>query len=113
MQSPSLDEQPKTASDPSPADEWITAQLLSLRKTLPSIVEESWRIFISQFSNKADSEIPAVLEAEIEADLRRIQVQPSIRTSYRRYVVIKGESEKHIPCYHGGVRDVLYLIYTY
>ncbi|KLO20529.1 hypothetical protein SCHPADRAFT_897808 [Schizopora paradoxa] len=102
MESPPLVEQPKTATEPSPSDEWIVTQLKSLRRTLTDIVEESWRIFISQFSNKSDPEIYTALEGKINDDLIRMQMQPSMRSTYRRYVIIKAESEKHISCYKGG-----------
>ena len=59
------------------------------------ILEECLRIAAEQFANVSDADLPMAIEKEIARDTLRMQLQPVIMDQYRRFVVVKGQSETY------------------
>lgn len=93
MQSPSLYHGALPGSKEAERDRWVTTQYMTVIKTPSQHIEDSWGTFVSEYSNKDEKEIRASIEAEIVKDLAQLQMQPSIRENYRRFVVIKALQE--------------------
>lgn len=103
LESPSLNEQALPGEQMDHTTKFIEWMLSLLPKTPANYVEDCWAKYLSDFSNKTEEETRAVVEAQIAWDLRRLQVQPVIRSDYRRFVVIKGCQDTHIEWDHEGV----------
>ena len=106
-ESPQLLEQPVQENAPSSRDAWIEAQLSHVLKTCGDLVAEGWDRFDRDYANRSDKDIEAMLEKEIVNDLTRLQMQPCISASYRRFVVIKSEAETDIVWDKDGVSPLL------
>lgn len=61
---------------------------------LPPSADEALSFAIGAFSsvtaNSRLTDWPAVVEKEVAQDLARMQIQPSLMSDYRRYVVLTG-----------------------
>ncbi|TDL28823.1 hypothetical protein BD410DRAFT_781374 [Rickenella mellea] len=76
---------------------WIDWQLSLLHKKPREILEDILGEFSAGHANKSESQARDVIELEIVASLRAMQVQPVIADRYRRFVVIKSSQDSHIP----------------
>lgn len=103
LNSPPLAEQAVPRAEKDEPSKWIDSQFSMFSKSSMDLVVECWTTYIAQFSNKSDAEIRNALEVEISRDLNHMQIQPVIRRSYRRFVVIKGLQESHISWDRDGV----------
>jgi hypothetical protein len=59
--------------------------------------------FSATFVNIPPEQWTATMESEISEDLHLMQMQPDIMKQYRRYVVIKAESDMHLNADKDGV----------
>ena len=67
----------------------LTLSPLSGRKAL----EISLNTFTSKFSNVPEGDLHSKIEDEIAQDLSIMQLQPAIMRDYRRFVILKYESQ--------------------
>lgn len=65
--------------------EWVLTQQFSERE---EILEGCVKMFEAAFPKVSDRELVSVVEKEVLADLRRMQLQPHLMDHYRRYVAI-------------------------
>lgn len=106
MQSPCLYQGSRSEFSAAERDKWVATQFSTLSKTPVQTVEESWTTFVADYSNKSESELRSTIESEIVKDLTHLEVQPAIRESYRRFVVIKATQDEHINMSKEGVSEV-------
>ncbi|EJD04314.1 uncharacterized protein FOMMEDRAFT_167526 [Fomitiporia mediterranea MF3/22] len=95
MNSPSSSKVPPF-EDEGEDNRWIIAQHATLSKSSLQLLEECYTTFVSDYSNKADTELGPTIEAEIVEDLAQLQTQQIVRERYRRFVVIKSSQDTHI-----------------
>jgi len=67
----------------------LTFSSLSGRKAL----DISLNTFTSKFSNVPESDLRSKMDEEIAQDLSIMQLQPAIMRDYRRFVILKYESQ--------------------
>lgn len=88
--------------DPDPG--WVGSQLRLFSLDMSGLLEECLSTFAAHYSNMSAAQLPGAVEAEISNDLLRMQTQPSIMESYRRFVVVKGTSSRESDLNKDGVR---------
>jgi hypothetical protein len=88
--------------DPGPG--WISSQLRLFSLDVSGLLEECLSTFAAHYSNMSVAQLPGAVEAEISDDLLRMQTQPSIMESYRRFVIVKGTSSRQSDLNKDGVR---------
>ncbi|KAJ6574781.1 hypothetical protein B0H19DRAFT_1254435 [Mycena capillaripes] len=94
LRAPPLDRNPTPTSDEAThwlRDHWINRPLGS-RNLLKYCID----VFTLKYSNIPPAECASAIEAEISQDLDSMQRQPDIMKHYRRFVVIRAESDNHI-----------------
>ncbi|KDQ54746.1 hypothetical protein JAAARDRAFT_347429 [Jaapia argillacea MUCL 33604] len=57
----------------------------------------SVQAFTARYANVPPARLASNLEGDISRDLSNMQTQPAIMAEYRRYVIIKGPSDDHLP----------------
>lgn len=57
----------------------------------------------AQYANVAQGQWASAVEADISKDLFYMQMQPAVMQTWRRFVVIRGVNDKHIPWNRDGV----------
>jgi hypothetical protein len=87
------------------AHSWASSQLSLLPLGTRGLLEECMRDFSKNYMDVKESEWASAIETEISRDLLSMQLQPTIMDTYRRFVVIKGHKEEHIPWDRDGVRS--------
>ena len=84
-------------------DGWVEKQLDFLAKDNIALIHECWTKFLTDFIGKSADDKQVIIESDILATLAALQLEPSIHRNYRRFVVIKGFQEAHIPVDKDGV----------
>jgi hypothetical protein len=102
LQSPPITRNPLYDLDP--AFHWLTRQWKMLSMQPRQILEECMTAWRDSHSAHQRPEWPSVIHKNITDELARMQMQPQIMESYRRFVVIRAPSEARVGDYHHGVR---------
>lgn len=76
-----------------PARNWSSSELRSVTLNAHELLERCLASFAARFSNISSSQLSAAMEAEISADLLRMQTQPNLINNYRRYVIVTAASQ--------------------
>ncbi|KAJ6519506.1 hypothetical protein C8R45DRAFT_24277 [Mycena sanguinolenta] len=79
-----------------PAIEWLREHWINRPLSSRHLLEFCLSAFSAKYSNIPQAEWASAVEAEVSEDLNSMQMQPNIMNQYRRYVVIKAETDKHI-----------------
>jgi hypothetical protein len=90
-------------------DGWIEKQLDLLSKDNLALIHECWTRFLTDFIGKSVDDKQVIIESDILSTLAALQLEPSMHENYRRFVVIKGLQEEHIPADRDGVSMRVYL----
>lgn len=83
---------------------WVDQQLALLTKSDLDLIHDCWTIFLTEFIGKSELR-QEILEKDIMTNLTALQMEPFIRDKFRRFVVIKGSQEGHIPADKEGVSE--------
>ncbi|KAI8995359.1 hypothetical protein BD414DRAFT_435102 [Trametes punicea] len=93
LQAPQLNRDPPAHNDPVLL--WTRWMIRVAGLDARGILEECLRLAAEQFANTSDADLPMAIEREIERDLLRMQVQPAIMDSYRRFVLFRTKQDVH------------------
>ncbi|KAJ7462715.1 hypothetical protein B0H11DRAFT_2053966 [Mycena galericulata] len=91
LQSPPLGRNPSSESDKT--EEWLRDHWTNRPLGQRRILEYCMNAFSTKYANVPETEWATAVQAEISEDLDLMQRQPIIMEHYRRYVVIKAESD--------------------
>ncbi|KAF7339742.1 Chromo domain-containing protein [Mycena sanguinolenta] len=94
LRAPPLEQNATRTTDP--ATEWLREHWINRPLSSRHMLEFCLSAFSAKYSNIPKAEWTAAVEAEISEDLGLMQMQPNIMKQYRRYVVIKAETDKHV-----------------
>jgi hypothetical protein len=100
--SPPVTRSPLRDSDP--MSQWVTTQWKVVSMQSRGLLEHGVHAWRESYSALRQPEWPAVVCTEITDEMTRMQMQPAIMDSYRRFVVIRAPSEAGMGEYHHGVR---------
>ncbi|KAF7339929.1 Chromo domain-containing protein [Mycena venus] len=100
LRAPLLDRNATRTSDP--ATDWLRDHWINRPLGPRQVLESSMNAFSAKYSNIPQPQWASAIEAEISADLDLMQMQPDIMNQYRRYVVIKAETDNHIEADRDG-----------
>lgn len=101
LQAPPLDRDATRTTDLTSnwmRDHWINRPLGPRH-----VLEYCLNAFSAKYSNIPQAEWASAIEAAISEDLDSMQMQPNIMKHYRRYVVVRAESDNHIEADKDGV----------
>lgn len=108
MQSPPVAEQTRPGDNTNPREEWIAAQYACASKCSIDIVADAWALFkSSNMDSKTTDILKRQSEADIVKDLIDLQMQPYMRKTYRRFVVLKAMQDTDISFDRDGVSYLL------
>lgn len=91
LRAPPLDRNPSRESDET--EEWLRDHWTNRPLGQRRILEYCMNAFSAKYANVPEADWAAAVESEISGDLDLMQRQPNIMKHYRRYVVIKAESD--------------------
>ncbi|KAJ7655139.1 hypothetical protein DFH06DRAFT_1329491 [Mycena polygramma] len=94
LRAPPLDRNATEKTD-EPAD-WLREHWISRPLGPRHLLEYCMSAFSNKYANIPQEQWASTIEAEISEDLDSMQMQPHIMKQYRRYVVIRAESDDHI-----------------
>ncbi|KAJ7275361.1 hypothetical protein B0H12DRAFT_254778 [Mycena haematopus] len=94
LRAPPLDRNATRTSDP--AADWLRDHWINRPLGPRHMLEFCLSAFSAKYSNIPRAEWASAIEAEISDDLSSMQMQPDIMKQYRRYVVIKAETDNHL-----------------
>ncbi|KAH9937573.1 uncharacterized protein B0H18DRAFT_1113390 [Fomitopsis serialis] len=101
LRMPPLTRCPKGGDDPTA--KWISWQTELLRADARGLLESSIALAAEQYSSVQANELPDAIQKEIIRDLMGMQMQPAIMDTRRRFVVIKGKSDRYLSEDRDGV----------
>ncbi|KAI0359145.1 hypothetical protein OH77DRAFT_1502266 [Trametes cingulata] len=91
LQAPQVTRDPPALGDPTLL--WTRWMFRLAGMNARDILEECLRLAAEQFANTAEADLPIAIQSEIVRDLRRMQMQPAIIDSYRRFVVFSTKQD--------------------
>ncbi|KAJ7783426.1 hypothetical protein DFH07DRAFT_787675 [Mycena maculata] len=84
----------KVSRDSDEPEEWLRDHWTNRPLGKRRILEDCMDRFSAKYANVPESEWAAAVEAEVSQDLDLMQRQPAIMKNYRRYVIIRAESDE-------------------
>ncbi|KAF8213405.1 hypothetical protein K438DRAFT_1803927 [Mycena galopus ATCC 62051] len=94
LRAPPLERNATRSNDP--AADWLREHWINRPPGPRQMLESCLSAFSAKYSNTPRAGWASAVEAEVSADLDLMQVQPDIMKQYRRYVVIKAETDSHL-----------------
>ncbi|KAJ7129997.1 hypothetical protein C8R43DRAFT_1208123 [Mycena crocata] len=104
VRAPPLERNP--SKDSNPAMDWLRDHWVARPVGQREILESCINAFSAKYSNIPQALWASDIEAEISDDLDLMQRQPDIMRDYRRYVVIRAESDNYIDANRDGLEWV-------
>jgi hypothetical protein len=95
---------PRSLEKDTLADDWTLSQLKLTSLQTRALLELCMRDFTRLYASVKEPGWASAIEAEIAEDVLSMQLQPAMMDTYRRYVVIKGNKDTHIPWDKDAVR---------
>lgn len=87
-----------------PGQKWLNVQLKSLSLAAPNLIKDCLSAFSRQYSKLPETQLTTAINTEISQDMLRMQTQPSIMKSYRRFVIITASNADLVESLKDGVR---------
>lgn len=78
------------------SQKWLDWQLGLIPEVSQGLLEKSIKFFDRRYQETLPSRVHGAIEAEIVQDMTLMQMQPSIREKYRRFVVIRSTAENQV-----------------